>query len=153
MIFTQVIANPESIIIKSQKKIENLPMGDLVINDPAGRKIVIPFRVIYNFLINRPSYDLKTGPAYYNNKAGMCIIKKAGQKITYLFKYNKLKTVELFSQQSNSRAIATVSNSEFPPVKLSAKIVDISMNKQKDLVSLIRKRYKKRKLDKKYFSF
>jgi len=154
MVFSQVIADENTISIKSGDNIDKIPMGDLVLNDPkTERKIVIPFTVIYSFLVSRPLRELQNHPAFYNNAAEMCTVRKPGEKFTYQFYEGRLRAVELFSEKTGTRAIAAVENSVFPPTSLSAKVVDNRLNRQKDLVMLKRRSIRYRDMTEKDFIY
>lgn len=140
LIFSQIIATDGNIRIKGYDNvIHSQLMDDIALLDPgSGKQIIIPFKVIYEFLTQEYIRTVNQPGNYYNFAEKRILVKKNTDKLYFSFNQTELESIELISEQKNIMAIAKVTKrGKFLPLEITTKVRELNgSGNEKDLVRI-----------------
>lgn len=139
MIVSKVYTDGNSIHIKTANSgMQVLPMGDILLKDPSGKKqSTIPFPILYSLLSNNSSGLAGADPVYVNLSENAILVKKPGEDITFWMTDFGISSVELLSKKSNLKAITKVQGTvSFPPKTTITRIVEPKTNLDQNKIEI-----------------
>ncbi|TGL91043.1 hypothetical protein EHQ76_20740 [Leptospira barantonii] len=139
MIVSRVYTDGNSIHIKTANSgPQVLPMGDILLSDPSGKKkSTIPFPVLYSLLANNSSGLAGDDPTFVNLSEKAILVKKPGEDITFWMTEFGISSVELLSKKSNLKAITKVQGTvSFPPKTTITRIVEPTTNLDRNKIEI-----------------